>query len=524
MSSAGQLFIHREYAAIKGKRSLVFWLLYAIVLSSLLAIVIGRAALEHLRQKMEDPFTSLVSIPVLNARHAGSYNVIKGYLDSCATHHAFDAAASSGSYAGGWFIYSRERGEGSFTYAHSFGFWKDSTLLRNILGPGNLLADLSGGALRSPDTYRDGIIITQSLLEEIGIDTAEARGKRLLILDGMFSIPLRVAAVVRTLPDKSKAYCEHTLLRSIEQKDDEHLMPTDEVRELIILLDADAADIPAEQAEWEQELRALITEAADIRFEPCTTVATNGVQAVITLNGTLDTYRGPIFYQKRLSDLRSPLGGLTPRIAWSPRFKDPDATRDFGANTDPEHQDRFDDLSITFRSLDRITDFQRDIEHSARVELDLDRIESKKNFATVSRLSEFLIGFLVLFAVLAILLFLYNTLKNHLERIQMNLGTFLAFGIPEMFLMTGYMRILFRLVLRVVALALGTLLLAQTAILLLARAGANVPDMLTHVDVLGNQWLYIALALMLSACFLIFRWQLRKFLARPPGDLIYART
>ena len=37
MSAAGQLFIRREYAAIKGKRSLVFWLLYAIVLSSLLA-------------------------------------------------------------------------------------------------------------------------------------------------------------------------------------------------------------------------------------------------------------------------------------------------------------------------------------------------------------------------------------------------------------------------------------------------------------------------------------------------------
>jgi hypothetical protein len=524
MSTTRDLFIRREYAAIKGKRSLVFWLLYAIVLTSLLAIAVGRAALEHLRQKMEDPFTSLVSIPVLNARHQGSYNAIKGYLDSCATHHAFDAAASSGSYAGGWFIYSRARGEGSFTYAHSFGFWRDSTLLRNILGPGNLLADLSGGRLGVPDTYRDAIIITRSLLDEIGIDTAEARGKRLLILDGAFTIPLRVVAVVRTLPDKSKAYCEHTLLRGIEQKDDEHLMPTDDVSELTIYLDADVADIPAERAGWDRELRASVTEASDIRFEPCTTIATHAVQAVITLNGAIDMYRGPVFYQKRLSDLRSPLGKLTPRIAWDPRFKDPDATRDFGANSDPERPDRFDDLSITFRSLDRITDFQRDIEHSVRVELDLDRIESKKNFATVSRLSEFLIFFLVLFAVLAILLFLYNTLKNHLERIQMNLGTFLAFGIPEKFLLSGYLRILFRLVLRVVALALATLLMAQGGILLLERVGANVPDMLTHVDVIGNWWLHIALVFMLSACFVIFRWQLRKFLARPPGDLIYART
>jgi len=220
MSGTGQLFIQREYAAIKGRRSLVFWLLYAIVLTSLTAIVVGRAALDHLRHKMEDPFTSLVTIPVLNARHEGNYNLIKSYLDSCAEHHALDAATSSGNYAGGWFIYSRARKEGFFTYAHSFGFWKDSDLLAKILGPENLIADLSGGKLTSPDSYRDGIIVTRSLLEELGIDTADVRDKRLLILDGMITLPLRVVAVVRTLPDKSKAYCEHTLLRSIEQKDD----------------------------------------------------------------------------------------------------------------------------------------------------------------------------------------------------------------------------------------------------------------------------------------------------------------
>lgn len=524
MSNAERLFIRREYAAIKGRRSAVFWLLYAIVLTSLMAIVVGRAALEHLRRKMEDPFTSLVTIPVLNARHAGDYDLIKSHLDSCAASHAFDAAASSGSYAGGWFMYSPSAKDDLFTYAHSFGFWRDRALLDNILGPDNLFADLSGGTSRSPDSYRDGVIISRALLDELGIDTADARHGRLLIRDGLYNIPVRVLAVVHTLPEKSKAYCEHTLLRGIEQKDDEHLMPSDDVSALTIFLDAPADASETDRTGWERELRDIVSEAASIRIGPCTTVATHRWQAIVTLNTPLDPFHGPIHYQKVLGDAHGPLAGLAPRIAWEPRFKDPDPDRAFGQNSDKERPDRFDDLSITFRSLEHISDFQRDIEARAQVELDLDRIESKKNFATVSSLSEFLILFLVLFAVLAILLFLYNTLKNHLERIQMNLGTFLAFGIPERFLMNGYMRILFRLVLRVIAMSIATLLLAQASIMLAERGGVKTSGILAHLDVIGNPWLYIALALLLSTCFLIFRWQLRKFLSKPPGDLIYSRT
>lgn len=524
MSGATRLFIRREYAAIKGRRSVVFWLLYAIVLTSLTAIVMGRAALDHLRQKMEDPFTSLVTIPVLNARHTGDYDLIKNHLDSCASTHAFDAAASSGSYAGGWFIYSASAEQDLFTYAHSFGFWKDRALLTNILGKENLFADLRGDRRGTPEIYRDGVIVTRALLDELGIDTADARRGRLLVRDGLYNIPLRILAVVHTLPEKSKAYCEHTLLRSIEQKEDEHLMPTDDVTTLTVFLDAPADATEGDRSSWEQALRDIVVEAASVRIEPCRTVATHDWQAIIALDAPLDAYRGPIHYQKVLSDDHGPLADLAPRISWEPRFKDPDPERAFGENANKEHPDRFDDLSITFRSLDQISDFQRDIEARAQVELDLDRIESKKNFATVSRLGESLILFLVLFAVLAILLFLYNTLKNHLERIQMNLGTFLAFGIPERFLMNGYMRILFRLMMRVIALALLTLLGAQGAIILAGRLGVVVPAMLGHVNVLDNPWVAIALLLMLTACFLIFRYQLRRFLERPPGDLIYART
>ena len=175
--SAAKLFIRREYAAIRGRRASAFWALYAIVLCSLLAIVFGKAALAYLREKMDDPFTSMVSIPVLNARNEERYVPIKEYLDSCAAAHAFHMTASSGNHTTGWFFFSPRSNEDYYTYACSFSFHHDHALLEKIIGPGNLVADLSGGRLNDPTAYRDGLIISLPLLEELGLDSAAIRGR-----------------------------------------------------------------------------------------------------------------------------------------------------------------------------------------------------------------------------------------------------------------------------------------------------------------------------------------------------------
>ncbi len=519
---AARLFIRREYAAIRGRRSAVFWALYAIMLCSLLAIVIGKAALAYLREKMEDPFTSMVTIPVLNAQNEGRYGLIKSYLDSCAATHAFDVANSSGNYTTGWFFYSLSQRQDHYTYVYSFGFHQDRGLLEKIVGPGNLVADLSEGQLGDPLAYRDGLIVSLPLLDELGLDTAALRGRALLVREGPFTFPLRVLAVVRALPERSKAYCEHALLRSIDRKDEEGTIPTEDVDQVSVLLSASPDDIGTQKAQWEEGLRKAVPEAALIRFEPSQGMATHGVVAAIDLSTRITMDRGPLYYQQQLNDGAGLPQRLAPRLLWRARFKDP-APANGGADHADE-SDRYTNLTVTFASLDGIGAFQRDIFRSTQVELDLDRIESKKNFAVVSGLGVALIAALMLFAVLAIVLFLYNTLKNHLERIQMNLGTFLAFGIPERFLMTGYLRIILTLVLRVAGLSMVTLLLGQASVLAFQKMGLHIPEVLAHVDVLGNAWLYLALALMCCACFLIVRYQLRKFLMRPPGDLIYARS
>ena len=229
-----------------------------------------------------------------------------------------------------------------------------------------------------------------------------------------------------------------------------------------------------------------------------------------------------------IRDRHSPIRHLRPAVRFEARLQGPDSNRVFGTN-EPAQYYEFHQLTITFHELDMIGEFQRQVEahtgtgEDRAVELDLDRVESQKNFAMVSTLGYFLLATLILFAMLSILLYIYNLLRNHLNRIRMNLGTFMAFGLSPEFIQAGYLRIILLLVLRVCTSATGTLVLLQVILWLMARSGVSVPQALDHVSVLGNPWLYACLGAVLASSLLICRWQLRRFLKAPPGDLIYDR-
>ena len=46
-----------------------------------------------------------------------------------------------------------------------------------------------------------------------------------MLTDQFYCYPLRVLAVVRTLPNRNKAFCEHMLLQSIDRPGDHNLLP-----------------------------------------------------------------------------------------------------------------------------------------------------------------------------------------------------------------------------------------------------------------------------------------------------------
>jgi len=516
--SQERLFLEREYVAILGKRALVFWTLYAIVLVSLTAVAISRTGLMHLKEQMEDPFTSWVDIPASNLSVGKNYPFLKAYLDSCVRVDAFRATNSSGSYIGSVNIWARSDGIWEYCRVQSFGFWNDRKLLLTILKEENVVEKFID--TDPPESWRftDGVIVSQALLKKIGLSAQELRGNQLLLQNSFWNFPVKVLAVVRTLPAKIDMLCEHALLRGIENGIADQVLQSTS-KELSMILDT-SGKTDSSRINATVDGLASRMGATDNSLGPDSEYATHDTRLELVLPAATDITEMPKI-QDQLNNIRE-LRDIGATVLYRMNYVPPDSTLQYGT-WDDEQSNIFDKFNITFEPLDSIGAFQRNLERRFDLQLDLASVRAKENFNTVYDLSRFLISALVLFAAMSILLFVYNLLKNHLERIQMNLGTFMAFGMSEDFLLRGYLRIIMQLLVRVIGLAMLTLLALQGIGRLLDYSGMTVPVLLSDLDVATNGWIYLTLLLLLASSFFIFRWQLRGFLANTPGDLIYAR-
>lgn len=65
------------------------------------------------------------------------------------------------------------------------------------------------------------------------------------------------------------------------------------------------------------------------------------------------------------------------------------------------------------------------------IQIDSGMIKEKKNFNYLGKITFFVAAMLIIFAVMAISLFVSNLLKSHLNRVKMNIGTYKAFGLSD---------------------------------------------------------------------------------------------
>lgn len=523
----GKLFIQREYDAIQGKGRRVFGMLLIMALATLLAVVVAQASLTHLRIQMDDPFTSMLSIDVSGARYGDNYDLIHTFLKDCSSDGKFNANRTSGNYVEGWNFYTGRRID-EYTRVMSFGYWEDHELLERLLEPENVVPGLDGSAMTAgPDAFKDGIIISKEFFDELGCDMRKLQTSRIVMGNGGYIVPLRVLAVVYSLPGRTQCLVEHCFLMNIRE-DLQSVFPEKSEDQMEVWVE----DLPHEQAELselENGLERFFEEKVRIRVEPVNDMATHTqVLSIERSNGGKWKTGNMVAWQKKIAALDSPLRPFSPAVKFNMmRLPAPDSSRVFG--TVEEDYRKFDQLTITFKDMDEISEFQQAIskqkkrEEDKAVELDLDRVESKKNFDTVAGLSHFLLASLVLFSVLSIILYLYNLLRGHLERMKMNLGTFMAFGFSPELIKAGYLRIILMLLLRVLAVAMVILLALQLMLWALTSFGAPVPAIMDHVSVLLNPWLYACIVAIVASSMLICRWQLARFLSTSPGDLIYDR-
>jgi hypothetical protein len=132
---------------------------------------------------------------------------------------------------------------------------------------------------------------------------------------------------------------------------------------------------------------------------------------------------------------------------------------------------------------------------------------------------------LIVFSILTIILFITNLLRNHLEKIKMNIGTFKAFGIDNSSLENIYFTIIYTFVLTAMFIAffisLGFGLIGGVR-LILSQFNCTIEEGRDYFNLL-NYWTGISVFLVLTSSFIALKYTTSKIFRHSPGDLIYDR-
>ena len=519
-----KIFHKREYNSVKGKKSGILVMLTILLFFSLFSVVLGKAGLDYLNYKMNDPFIKWFNIPVSNHSYRHNYADIKKFFDENAASDEFSFSKSTGSYRALWRFYRAQGGGTILAFVQSFNFWEDKDLINSICAEGNLVYDFGDVKNLTPEKLKDGVIISINLVKDLECDIADLKNNKIMIQDGD-NLPLTVLAVVKSLPNRSQVFAENRLVFTLNHYNESNVSgsSSQESNELSVYVKADGDD-----NRIKEEISTLLKDEFGLTYENERSTETdfkllsqNKTLTFSNLSEKLDL-RARRRINKKLAEDLYPYNAA---LKYNHSLLIPHESMVYGDPTVKDYTaaNMFDILSFKIEDLSKISSFQDVVLEKYKMELDLSQVEAKENFGVVSFMSVFLILSLVFFAGFAILIYLFNLMKSHLEKISVNLGTFLAFGMPKEFLYKGYLKIIFRLITSATLLSLGFLIVIIYGIRL-SMSALNLPEFLGYMEVFPNGWLWLAITVFAGVSFVSFRNLLKSFLSCPPGDLIYNRT
>lgn len=513
-----EIFLKNEYQTILGARKKVLVLLSAVLFVVFGSIIFAQASLSSLKVKMNSPFTSWINIPVSNSSHLGHYGEIKSFIDTCEQRGQYSIVETSGAYTDNWDFYVNNFQGRRSKMVISFSFFNDSALLEGVLAKENLIFKCQNIDYLNPQTWQDGIVISEELLDEIGANKEQLceDRRKVLIFEG-YNLPLRILAVVKVLPYKTDVLCENTLANSLQNG---KVVPNINTNKIQIALKAEGEELNKLTTTIEKEIDNLLEYDGIDAFSERTTHTSNLIAQDNIIHYQVDDPIDFDRYRKIYEVVSEDFYTQNAAVLFDHNLVLPNKLDTYGET----EKDKFDILSVRFSDYQNVQKFEDEVSARFKMKLDMDEVESKKNFTLVTFLTIGLILGVVFFALFTIIIFLSSTMRNHLEKIKMNLGTFMAFGLSKRFLINGYSFILLKLMGSSLLISATLIYLVYLLVILPLKVTTELPDIFDHIHIVTNPWLWLMILIIVSLTSYIFRQQLSSFLKNTPGDLIYGRS
>jgi hypothetical protein len=174
-----------------------------------------------------------------------------------------------------------------------------------------------------------------------------------------------------------------------------------------------------------------------------------------------------------------------------------------------------DYIAFNFNDLDRIREFRNYLLDNFGVELNMDQVEAKDNFAQVTWLTIVVCTVLLCLGIFCVMLYVNSLLESHLQEVKPNLGTFQAFGLSERFLSSLYRKIILTFLLFTSLGALGFSIIIDRM-----EQWLNAPNSYFNIF----SWVIPGALVGILIFSLAWTWlTIKRTLKETPGDLIYGR-
>ncbi len=510
-----RLFVKREGKVVLGKRYSNLWLLCSVLFATFLAIAFSNASLNYLDYKMNDPFINWVDIEnnfgeedivgfeyFLNQESAKAQYHFRGFQTDKSRYPLFVTSNSDSRNLKGRY-YADIR----------------TPLVQAILDEDNVV-DGCRIASEKLDNRSFGVIITQDALmgklgykksippfvyrrlycdyeaEEFGVKVSES---------GQADIPVPVLAVVKRLPNNMDII---TTKYSYEQEITHSLNMNNPVYFYSFLY---YLPEKVDAVEFLEFLEKTTAENTDLTYYTeidgkVPRMATSGEGRFVSLK----------FHYEEDCDFE--INKHINEVVMAAYGKK-GVIRIFDYDDNATIPSSDDYISVHFDDLNKISEFQEYVKKEFKINIEMSQINAKENFNEVSIMANILSWTMIVFAIICIMLFVINLLQSYFQKVKRNLGTFKAFGMSNMRLISVYMLILITTISVSIVIALIAVIFLENLLPIfgIVKEGSFGYLALWSGKTLGS--VVIIILAFICTVYVVMKRELRH----TPGDLIYDR-
>lgn len=491
------LFFRNEFLELTGKSRKGIIALTVILTLTLLALGFAIGGIKYLEHRMDDPFTNWVNLPIKSSYIEKVFDITDEFSkDSVRQAYNLDRINEYNIEFFGFI--NKETAEKYMWKTRTIT--PEGSLLRAIVNEksGNVISGLTSKDGEEFEFPRCQIIIKADALRDLGYTDLGSIKRIPLLIDDIKVYP-EVAAIVKELPNMCQAvvtsHFGNLLTMDFNTTNFINFNASNQLLFTGLMEDKEGlADI----------IKNKLTSAKviDVEFDKLHLSADHfDTRAKVFLTEWYDGYYMDTILME-INELVQPRKKFEKYVIWECNVGD------FSDIESPHY------LSFNFTELTKVRDFSEILRENYGVEISMDQVESKENFAVVSTLTSSIAAILLGFSILSIVFYVNSLLRTHLEKIKMNLGTFKAFGLNNHILISSYTKIILSFIMISIIFAVlicGIYYLVEPLIL-----KNNYFDIF-NLKVLGALIVIVLIAVFTS------RRTISKTLMKTPGDLIYNR-